>query len=230
MTIGYRTEHVHNILIITESSTGHGWSKLTLDITLGLCDKNHLLIRVPRWGLRGWWRRAFPILSISYPFTLCHSQFILLWSYIKGHENAASDSPTPHSGTTTGLDSTQKKLIQAPNTGNNKNFIVLTDHLLFIYFLMLEYFFNPYILSKEKKNWPGIWVSLCLTCEDFQVLPSWGFTAIYDNLQGNTLCCFSSNKLLWLWALTPSLIGKTEGTISREQSVIETPLCFQSRV
>lgn len=27
-------------------------------------------------------------------------------------------------------------------------------------------------------------------------------------------------------ALTPSLIGKTEGTISREQSVIETPLCF----
>ena len=140
MTIGYWTEHVHNILIITESFTGHGWSKLTLDITLGLCDKNHLLVRVPRWGLRGWWRKAFPLLFISYPFTPGHSQFILLWSYIKGHENAASNSPTPHSGTTAGHDSTQKKLIQAPNTRSNKNFIVLTDHLLFIYFLMLEYF------------------------------------------------------------------------------------------
>ena len=138
MTIGYWTEHVHNILTITGSFTGHGWSKLTPDITLGLCDKNHLPVRVPRWGLRGWWRKAFPLLFISYPFTLGHSQFILLWSYIKGH--GASNSPTSHSGTTAGHDSTQKKSIQAPNTGSNKNFIVLTDHLLFIYFLMLEYF------------------------------------------------------------------------------------------
>ena len=102
-------------------------------------EMNHLPIRVPRWSLRGWWRRAFPLLSISYPFTLWHSQFILLWSYIKGHENAASNSLIPHSETTTGHDSTQKKLIQAPNTGSNKNFIVLT-YLLFIYFLMVEYF------------------------------------------------------------------------------------------
>ena len=103
-------------------------------------EMNHLPIRVLRWGRRGWWRRAFPLPSISYPFIPWHSQFIRLWSYIKGHENAASNSPTPHSETTTGHDSSQKKLIQAPNTGSNKNCIVLT-YLLFIYFLMLEYFF-----------------------------------------------------------------------------------------
>lgn len=48
--------------------------------------------------------------------------------------------PTPHSGTTTGHDRTQNKLIQAPNTGSNRIFIVLMDHVLFIYFLLPEYF------------------------------------------------------------------------------------------
>ena len=155
----------------------------------------HLPIRVPRWGLRGWWRRAFPLLSISYPFSLWHSQFILLWSLHKGPWKCSFKLSYSTFWNHYWPWQYPEKINPGPKHRKQQKFYCA--NISTIYLLPdARVFFNPYILSREKKNWPGIWVSLCLTCEDFQVLPSWGFTAIYDNLQGNTLCCFSSNKLL----------------------------------
>lgn len=102
--------------------------------------------------------------------------------------------PILHSGATTDQDRTRNKLIEAQTTGSEEIFIVLIDRLLFNLLPDAALFFHPHFLTKEKKLTWDLGFSP-LTHEEFQGLPSWGSTAIYDNLRGNSPCCFCSSKL-----------------------------------
>lgn len=181
------------------------WSKLTLDITLGLVTRiiYQLECQGEAWGEV---KESFPILSISYPFTLCHSQFILLIFIQRAMKNAASDLPLHILEPLLAL-TVPRKINPGPKHRKQQKFYCANRSSTIYLLPDARVFFNPYILSKEK-NWPGIWVSLCLICEDFQSSAFLGLHGHIWHLQVGILCAaFSSNKLLWTLSFdTPSLI------------------------